>query len=678
LANVLVRHPPAAGYVLGNHRSFVLQRDALWRLITLPGAPRYGHLTLRAVASGAETAPRPHHYGDNMARLVHLAAACATLAALALTACGGGSDSPRPAPQEPTGGASPGNVDPPAQSQPTQRETTLGVVIGNDDSATSGTYAWKGIPYARAPVGALRWKAPADLEAWKSPRTTQQFGNACASSGRIFGPGQNNRYDATIGTSFNSTVGSEDCLYLNVWRPATASEKLPVIVFVHGGSNITGYTADPVYDGATLARTANAVVVTVNYRLGVLGFLNSPYLKSGDALDDSGNFALLDLVKSLQFVSKNISSFGGDPGNVTLMGQSAGAVNVWALITMPLVVNAKPQLVHRLVPLSGGIARDVDVPPALAAQAGGQNWFVQSLEDQSVWATRANSLLVNLMVTDGTAASTTAAAAYVSTRSPTQIAEYLRSKSADQLLDTVVTKLAPAGQGGANPIPDGVVLPLNPTSEIKAGRYLKVPVLAGNTRDEIKLFPVVTFPWLGLAPGRMSTLTDPVVFAKAFSYDPNAAPAMTVEDWIPAQFLPAAAPYPGFNATTDYINQHWFIPNRDSVLAALQSNAGQNIWYYRFDWDQEPAPFNEVFGAAHAFDLPFVFGNFGPSLFSNFVNSNNNKPGRLALSDAMMRSIGAFALRGDPNDPSLGVAWPQWPATLLFNATRAAKAISVQ
>jgi para-nitrobenzyl esterase len=205
-----------------------------------------------------------------------------------------------------------------------------------------------------------------------------------------------------------------------------------------------------------------------------------------------------------------------------------------------------------------------------------------------------------------------------------------------------------------------------------------VPVLVGNARDEIKLFPALTFPWLGLAPGRVSTLTDPVVFAKAFSYDPNAAPAMAVTDWIPAQFLPTTAPYPGFTATTDYINQHWFIPNRDSVIAALQTNAGQKVWAYRFDWDQEPAPFNEVFGAAHAFDLPFVFGNFGPSLYSNFVNSNANKPGRLALSDAMMRSIGAFALKGDPNDPSLGVAWPQWPATLLFNATLAAKTISVQ
>ncbi len=222
--------------------------------------------------------------------------------------------------------------------------------------------SWKGIPYARPPVAALRWKAPADATPWKSPRLAQQFANACASLGRLYGPGFNNRYDASIGASLEKLVGSEDCLYLNIWRPATAAQKLPVIVFVHGGSNITGYTADPVYDGANLARTANAIVVTVNYRLGVLGFFRSPYLRTGDPKDDSGNFALLDIIKSLQFIHRNIASFGGDAGNVTLMGESAGAVNVYALMTSPLLVKANPSLVHRVLPMSGGISRAEDLP----------------------------------------------------------------------------------------------------------------------------------------------------------------------------------------------------------------------------------------------------------------------------------------------------------------------------
>ena len=156
-------------------------------------------------------------------------------------------------------------------------------------------------------------------------------------------PGSHNKYDATIGTSLGQTVGAEDCLYLNIWRPATADTQLPVIVWVHGGSNISGYTADPVYDGADLARTANAVVVSVNYRLGVFGFLNLGAAEDRQMpLDDSGNFALLDIIKALQFVNRNIASFGGNPGNVTLMGQSAGAVNVYAVMTSPPLVAGQP------------------------------------------------------------------------------------------------------------------------------------------------------------------------------------------------------------------------------------------------------------------------------------------------------------------------------------------------
>ena len=212
---------------------------------------------------------------------------------------------------------------------PTERQTTFGPVVGTDLSAANGTYVWKGVPYAKPPVGDRRWKAPADPDVWTSPRLTQQFGPACAQASRLYGPGLNNRYDATIGTSLGMTVGSEDCLYLNIWRPANAAMQLPVIVWVHGGSNISGYTADPMYDGANLARTANAIVVSVNYRLGVLGFFSLGQLKTGNPLDDSGNFALLDIIKALQFVNRNIAAFGGDAGNVTLMGESAGAVNLY-------------------------------------------------------------------------------------------------------------------------------------------------------------------------------------------------------------------------------------------------------------------------------------------------------------------------------------------------------------
>lgn len=252
----------------------------------------------------------------------------------------------------------------PKNDKALERQTRHGPVVGVDDSAMNGTHAWKGVPFAAPPVGVLRWAAPVDPAPWKAPRLTQQFANACVQYGRIYGPGANNRYDLTIATTLNQAVGSEDCLYLNIWRPADRRGGLPVIVFVHGGSNVSGYTADPVYDGAALAKAADAVVVSVNYRLGIFGFLNLPQLKTAaDPLGASGNFALLDIIKALEFIQKDIAKFGGNPQNVTLMGQSAGAINVWALLTTPLTVQARPQLIHRAVPMSGGISLASNLPP---------------------------------------------------------------------------------------------------------------------------------------------------------------------------------------------------------------------------------------------------------------------------------------------------------------------------
>ena len=549
-------------------------------------------------------------------------------------------------------------------ASPLQRQTTFGPVVGSDLSAASGTYAWKGVPFAKPPLSERRWKAPADPDAWTSPRLTQQFGNACSQASRLYGPGQHNSYDATIGTSLGQTVGAEDCLYVNIWRPATADTQLPVIVWVHGGSNISGYTADPVYDGANLARTANAVIVTVNYRLGVMGFFNLGQLKTGDAHDDSGNFALLDIIKALQFVNRNIASFGGNPGNVTLMGESAGAVNVFAVMTSPLVVQANPALVHRLLPMSGGISPASELPPG----------SVPTLAPASAFRTQADLLLSLLLVGDGQAANAAAATALVASKPPAEIAAYMRSKGVDAIWTTVVTKLAPMGAGGSGPIPDGSVLPLNPIAAIRAGQYLKAPILAGNTRDEGKLFPTF-LPLVGGAVGRL--LNDATAFSTAFNYKPEAAPASTIEQWIPASYLPATTPATGFNAKTEQLTRQFFLASRDSVLTALKTQQS-NIWYYRFDWDELPSPFDVIYGAAHAFELPFAFGNFGPSLYANISYTRANQAGRLALSDAMMRTIGAFARSGDPNNAALGATWPAWPSTLIFDATPTAKAISVQ
>jgi len=552
---------------------------------------------------------------------------------------------------------------------PTVRSTKFGWIQGSDDSAANGTYAWKGVPFAKAPVGDLRWKAPVDLDA--SPygiKATQAFGNACVQYGRIYGPGSNNTYDQTISTTLNQAVGSEDCLYLNIWRPATGDANLPVIVFIHGGSDVSGYTADPVYDGAALAKAANAVVVTANYRVGIFGWLNLPQLRDGSsAASDSGNFGILDSIKALEYVQGNIGSFGGDAGNVTLMGQSAGAINVYAILTSPLMTSASPKLFHKVVPLSGGISQASNLP------AGS----IPTLSPASTYLAQGNALLYNQLIADGKATDTASAQAYVATQTAAQIAAYLRSKDPAALLSTLLTKLSALGLAGSGPIPEGTVVPVDPIAAINAGSYVKVPVLAGNTRDEAKLFPtfLALSPALGGVSGRL--VSDATLFNTQFGYNPDGAPTVTLAQWIPAVYLPVTTPVTGFNARTDLLNLVFFTASRDNVLNALKTQQA-TVWYYRFDWDKEPAPWNDIYGAAHVFDLPFIFGTFGPSLFGGIMTGTANQAGRLALSDAMMKSVGAFAKNSDPNNASLGVTWPAWPAKLLFNASLTAKTITVQ
>lgn len=582
-----------------------------------------------------------------------LASTLAATACLVLAACGGsgGSSAATPVPT-----TTPAVEPPPAADGPMVRQTTAGKIEGVDDSARSGTWSWKGVPFARPPVGALRWRAPVEPEAWSGIRPAATFGNACLQLGRLFGPGENNTYDATIGTTLGQPVGSEDCLYVNVWRPATTEQKLPVLLFVHGGSNISGYTADPLYDGAALAKAANAVVITTNYRLGLLGFLNVPQLRpGGTAGDDSGNFALLDILAALRYIQGNAASFGGDAGNVTLSGESAGATNLLALMTSPMAKG----LFHKVFEMSGGISLASNLPAGT----------LPTLSPAST--VQGQTLLEKLLVADGTAVDAAAARTYLATRTPAQVADYLRAQDGKALLRVVQA----AGLNSANPIPDGTVIPTDPIGAITAGNYIQVPALTGNTRDEGKLFAGLlgSLGIPGFKPGWI--VDDARRFKMMFDYDPDAAPTLTVEDIIDPSYLPVDKVGTGYNAATGLITRGLFEANRDNLLGAMHRHQS-NIWHYRFDWAQAPAPWNDVYGAAHAFDLAFVFGNFGPALLTNAEFSQANKPGRIALSNAVMASVGAFLRNGDPNTSALGAAWAPWPAQLRLDATPTAARIT--
>lgn len=554
-------------------------------------------------------------------------------AALALSGCGGGSS-----------------------ASDYVKQTAYGQVAGASDPVAQ-VASWKGIPFAQAPVGALRWKAPVDPAAWSGPRAATSFGNACLQNGRIYGPGLNNTYDATIATSLNTPVGSEDCLTLNIWRPDTGEANLPVIFFVYGGSDISGYTADPVYDGTNLARTAKAVVVTANYRVGPLGFFNLAQLKGdGGAVENSGNYALLDILQALKFVKGNIANFGGDPAKVTLMGQSAGAINVWALMTSPMATG----LFQRAAPLSGGISLASNLPPG----------NLPTLNPASVYTAQANNLLYKLLIADNLATDTASAQAWVGAHTAAEVASYMRGKDAKALLTTLLVN----GLTGSGPIPDGNLIPVDPIAAIKAGNYNKMPVMASNTNEEGKLFA----PFMTLLGGPPAfKITDATRFNLMKDFNPNAPATLTEADILDPFYIPSGTAGTGWTARANQLSSIFFLPSRDNVMNALATQQS-DLYYYRFDWAQEPAPWNTVYGAAHAFDLPFVFGNFGPSLFSNAANSTANQPGRLALSSAMMASVGAFARSGDPNNAALGTTWPTWPGKLVFDATLTKAVISTQ
>lgn len=261
----------------------------------------------------------------------------------------------------------------PAAGQSAVVRTTSGLVEGA--TTTNGIRLFRGIPYAAPPVGELRWREPQPLESWAGVRSTQQFGPRCMQTA-VFGD-----------MSFRSSGMSEDCLYLNVWTPASsASERLPVLVYFYGGGFVAGDGSEPRYDGESMARKG-IVALTVNYRLGALGFMAHPELTRESPHQASGNYGLLDQAAALRWVHENIAGFGGDPERVTIAGESAGSISVSAQMASPLSRNL----------IAGAIGESgAQIPPTLAPvplARGEQNGleFMKRMEAESVAELRALS-----------------------------------------------------------------------------------------------------------------------------------------------------------------------------------------------------------------------------------------------------------------------------------------------
>ena len=306
-----------------------------------------------------------------------------------------------------------------------------GTLEGGVDS--TGILVFRGIPYAAAPVGALRWRPPRPAARWAGIRPARELGHNCM-QGQPYGDID----------PFAAGV-SEDCLYLNVWTSSLGSRApgRPVMVWIHGGGFLAGFGGEERHNGARLAQKG-AVVVTLNYRLGPLGFLAHPALAAESPQRASGNYGLLDQIAALQWVRRNIARFGGDPSRVTIFGESAGGMSVGSLIASPL---AKDLFVRAI--LESGTGVGLGIAPKTAAQAVG----VQFGESLGVHGSGASA------------------------------ARRLRAISADTLL-VVASRGGQSGAPRFSPVVDGWVLPHPVDSALLRGSANRVPVIAGSNRDE--------------------------------------------------------------------------------------------------------------------------------------------------------------------------------------------------
>jgi para-nitrobenzyl esterase len=483
-------------------------------------------------------------------------------------------------------------------------ETSGGLLRGTQDE---GTCVWRGVPYAAPPIDNLRWKAPRDSRTWEGVRDAVEFPPPCV---------QYNGLMATMDCeTFGELIGSEDCLYLNIWRPQTEEKGLPVFFWIHGGGNFVGQSAMSLYHGANFGRDANMVFVSINYRLGPMGWLTHPSLREGNELDDSGNFATLDMIQALKWVRDNIEAFGGDPGNVTIAGESAGGGNVFSLLASPLASG----LFHRAVAQSGA-------PRSTSVEEG-----EQSAED----------LILALMVNDGMAKDVKSARKTLAGKEPEWAGTYLRAKSVDEIFASYDHSFMGLISGFRQIFEDGVVIPDSIPNLLKQGKYNRVPFLVGSNKEEAKLFqPMIMSSFDEVGQCHLIKEEDPET--TELKLKDHISPLL----WGPYELLGriSGAAFKSMGVTKP---------------AKMMSKHQVDIYAYQFAWDEEPEPMDFVIGAAHAMEIPFVFGNFQKDLDSalRFAWTETNRPGREELSRVMMSYWANFARTGDPNGPGL----PQWP-----------------
>ncbi len=462
-------------------------------------------------------------------------------------------------------------------------QTKYGFVSGFSDK---GSWCWKGIPYADPPIGSLRWKAPLDPTPWIGTRKTKKFGSSAAQVMPFIGP-----------------IGSENCLYLNIWRPKTPEIKLPVYFYIHGGGNSIGSSADVSYYGNAIVEKSNLLYISVNYRLGAMGWFTHPAVTSNGSPEDiSGNFGTLDLIKALEWVRDNVEAFGGDPNNVTIAGESGGAFNVLSLLISP---HAKG-LFHHAIAESG------------LSLIGSTNTAVAQSTD----------LLIILLIKDHKAKNQVEAERIIDKMSEKEIDEYLRSKSAFKILKCI-PKMDFGMAEWQTIFTDGTVIPKEGYAIFSTGDWAnKVPIIIGCTKDELKLFGKFRKD-----PPKNTRKYDLIWGYRCLLWRVNGLDSLVYK----------------INSKTDLpiyaYRFDWGSPDKDDV-SVLPKRMGRNL------------------GAHHAAEIPFFLGmsKSSISMLIGKTHTKRNRLGRERLTDLCMNYLANFARTGNPNGKGLP-HWYHWDNT---------------
>lgn len=459
--------------------------------------------------------------------------------------------------------------------------TDKGPVRGIETQAAN---EYLGIPYAAPPVGDLRWRPPQPAQRWHGPRDATRFGNHCPQPASPFGSASN----------------TEDCLYLNVYAPNNGpgrghAKRLPVMVWIHGGALAVGESDD--YDPTRLVKQG-VVVVTLNYRLGFLGFFAHPALSAESASHSSGNYGLMDQQAALRWVKRNIARFGGDRGNVTIFGQSAGGLSVHAQLASPLAAG----LFQRAIVQSGAYATT--------------NPSLSDAENQG------SDLAQSVGCADQTAAC-------------------LRSVAPG----TFVAR-EPTVPGAILPNVDGSVLPQSINAAIDSGQFNRVPVIEGSTHDEFSIFTAL---YVEFVFGEVSPSLYPVVVSILVSTTGlNANPSSVLAQY-PIGNYPSAGEAITALAT-------------DAIFACPGRRAAQGLsqfaptYAYEFNDPNAPqvfvGPASFPYGAYHASELAYLFDSTTLGGHAPFDANQES------LADAMVRYWTHFARTGAPSAPGAS----PWPA----------------